>query len=235
LTAPIPTLQPANRSLVESAVQALRGYILHGELAAGDTLPSQGRLCSDLGVSRSVIREAMQILQSQGLIEISQGRRPRILPAGPAAAVGTLSTLMERTDVSLQKLLEVRQPLEVEIAGLAAQRASQIHVEQLTAAIEALAEANDLERQTAADVRFHKALAEASGNPLFGVLLDVMAELLHESRRRTLQRSGAEMAIAFHRRILAAVAAGDADAARRAMAQHMEQTRSDLELSAGKP
>jgi GntR family transcriptional repressor for pyruvate dehydrogenase complex len=225
----MPDAPRPSRNLVAAAAETLRGYILRGGLAAGDKLPSQGKLCSELGVSRSVIREAMQILQSQGLIEISQGRRPQVLPAGPDAAVGTLSTLVERTHVSLLALLEVRRPLEVEIAGLAAQRAERQRLEPLRAAAEALANAGDLEQQIAADVRFHKALAEAAGNPLFGVLLDVLAELLRESRRHTLRASGAAMALAYHRRILAAVEASDADEARRAMGEHMEQTRRDIE------
>lgn len=213
------------------AVDKLRDRIMRRRLAAGAELPSQGQLCEELGVSRSVIREAMQILQSQGLIEISQGKRPRVLPAGPQAAIGTLSTLVERTDVSLLKLLEVRRPLEIEIAGLAAMRGNRDHVTELEATVDDLRQADSIELEIAADMRFHKVLAECSGNPLFGVLLDVLAELLRESRRHTLRRSGAEMALLHHQRILAAVAGGNAEQARAAMADHMEQTRRDIEAS----
>jgi DNA-binding FadR family transcriptional regulator len=226
------SLQRAGRNLVAGAVESIRNRILRGRLAAGSQLPSQGQLCADLGVSRSVVREAMQILQSQGLIEISQGKRPRVLPAGPQAAIGTLSTLIERTEVSLVKLLEVRRPLEVEIAGLAALRGDPRHFEQLRAAVDELSNSDDFDGEIAADMRFHKALAESSGNPLFGILLDVLAEMLRESRRLTLRRSGVEMALMHHERILAAVTDGDQDRARAAMADHMAQTLCDIETAA---
>ena len=118
-TASTPLQRLSSAKLVEQTVAVLREQIVSGNFTAGGPLPSQGELCVELGVSRSVIREAMRTLQSQGLIEVSQGRRPTVLPAGPAAAIETLSTLVERSQVSLLQLLEVRQPLEVEIAAKA--------------------------------------------------------------------------------------------------------------------
>jgi DNA-binding FadR family transcriptional regulator len=228
------TLPPSSsRNLVQDAAEALRRYVLEGHLGPGDELPSQGELCAELGVSRSVIREAMQVLQSQGLIEISQGRRPRVLPAGPAAVVDTLSMLVARSEIALAKLLEVRRPLEIEIAGLAAERATAQQRQQLREAVDALRAAPNIEAQIAADVRFHKVLAEASGNPLFGIVLDVLAELLYQSRRHTLQQSGVAMALSHHRKILAAVEAANPVKARTFMIQHMEQTRADLAQHTG--
>jgi GntR family transcriptional regulator, transcriptional repressor for pyruvate dehydrogenase complex len=218
----------ASQNLVEQAVEALREHILSGKFAAGE-LPSQGDLCDMLGVSRSVIREAMRTLQSQKLIEVSQGRRPRVLPVGPEAVVESLGTLVRRSELSLLQLVELRRPLEAEIASLAARRATPEQLQEMRAAVQCLAEATDLESQIAADLRFHKRLAEATGNALFGIILDVLADLLHESRRRTLGQSGVGVALGYHRRILAAVEAGDAAGARDEMLQHLERTKHDIE------
>lgn len=209
----------------------LRDQILSGNYAAGQNLPSQGELCIELGVSRSVVREAMRTLQSQGLITVSQGKRPSVLPAGPRAVIETLSTLVERSQVSLLELLEVRRPLELEIAELAAQRRTGEHLAKLHASIVALEAAEDMETGIAADSRFHKILAEASGNPLFGIVLDVFASLLRDSRRQTIRQSGMDMAVSYHRQILAAVEAGDANSARSLMAAHMRQTEIDIRKS----
>jgi GntR family transcriptional repressor for pyruvate dehydrogenase complex len=219
----------ASQNLVEQAVEALREQILNGKLAPAGELPSQGELCDMLGVSRSVVREAMRTLQSQKLIEVSQGRRPRVLPVGPDAVVESLGTLVRRSELSLLQLVELRRPLEAEIAVLAARRARPEQIQELREAVEALAVAPDLDSQIAADVRFHKGLAEATGNSLFGIILNVLADLLHESRRRTLRQSGVGTALGYHRRILAAVEAGDAAAAREEMLQHLERTRHDIE------
>jgi GntR family transcriptional repressor for pyruvate dehydrogenase complex len=228
LNATVESPATGTHNLVDETVEALRKKILGGGLAAGDLLPSQGDLSTELGVSRSVIREAMKVLESRGLIEISQGRRPRILPASPAAVIETLQTLAERSELSLLKLLEMRRPLEIEIARLAAERMSDDHAEQLRESIEALRDAPDRESEIAADIRFHKVLAEATGNPLFGIVLDVLAQLLYASRRKTLQHSGREMALSYHARICAAVCDGDATLASQLMTQHMDQTRQDL-------
>ena len=218
-------------NLVEQTAAVLREQIVSGNFAPGESLPSQGELCQQLGISRSVIREAMRTLQSQGLIEVTQGRRPSVLPAGPAAVVDSLGTLIQRSQVSLLDLLEVRQPLEIEIAAKAAEGRSDDQVRQLRATIDDLRDARDLPSQISADLRFHKVLAEASGNPLFGIVLDVLAELLRESRRKTISQSGRETAVSFHTQILNAVESGDVKAAQSAMIQHMEQTRRDIETT----
>jgi GntR family transcriptional repressor for pyruvate dehydrogenase complex len=221
--------QLTSQNLVEQAVTALREHILAGKFGPDQELPSQGELCDTLGVSRSVIREAMRTLQAQGLIEVSQGRRPRVLPAGPDVVLQSLNTLVQRSDLSLLQLVEIRRPLEGETAALAAKRISAAQLEELRASVDALRDAADLEEQVEADVRFHKTLADATGNPLFGIILDVLAQQLRESRRRTLRQSGVETALGYHRRILAAVEVGDADRAQQIMLQHMERTSQDIE------
>jgi DNA-binding FadR family transcriptional regulator len=108
----------AARPLVEQVVDSLRERIVSASYQATGELPPQHDLCRELGVSRTVVREAMQRLQSQGLIELSQGRRPRIRPASHGAIADNLQVLMRRSAASLLHLAEVRLPLEAEIAGL---------------------------------------------------------------------------------------------------------------------
>ncbi|GIW81607.1 MAG: GntR family transcriptional regulator [Gemmatales bacterium] len=218
-----------SQNLVAQAVETLRGHILSGKYAAGDELPSQLEMCESLGVSRSVVREAMQILQSQGLVEISQGRRPRVLPARPDPVIDSLHNLVQRAQVSLLHLVEIRRPLEGEAAALAAKNATPQLIVELRQSVEELANAEELDAQIAADVRFHRLLAEATANPLFVMILDVLAPMLHESRRQTLRQSGVAVALAYHRKILEAVEAGDAKLAREVMLQHMQRTKQDIE------
>jgi DNA-binding FadR family transcriptional regulator len=214
--------------LVERAVDALRRQVLSGAYGASGELPSQETLCKSLGISRTTLREAMQQLQSQRLIQTSQGRRPRVLPADSALLADGLQMIMQRSHASLFQLAEVRLMLETEIAARAALYATPSDVQSLQESIAALEAAGDLEPQIEADIRFHHCLAQAGGNPIFLFLLDALAALLRATRRETIGLGGVAPAVAGHRSILAAVERGDAVQARQAMREHLEASLHDL-------
>jgi len=215
-------------NLVQEVVDQLRRQIFAGQFGPGGRLPPEGELSESFGVSRTVIREAMRTLRAQGLVEVSQGRRAQVRPADPQIAVDTLQALLERSKVTLLHLIEVRRPLEGEIAGLAATRAIPSHVEALEAAIRQQFDADSLARQVEADVRFHQILAEATGNPVFAILLTTLAGLLRKSREETISRTGKERALGGHRAILDAVKRGNSSEARSAMLKHLEMAEEDL-------
>jgi DNA-binding FadR family transcriptional regulator len=136
-------------------------------------------------------------------------------------------------EVELSHLAAVRLPLETTIAGLAACHRNDEQLERLARTQEVLGNPRrTLEAHVAADLEFHALLAEASGNPLFGMVLAPIQELLIESRRRTLGRHGAALAHGHHAAILEAVAAGDPDGATRAMHDHL---RANVEHLSGDP
>jgi DNA-binding FadR family transcriptional regulator len=222
-------LKPLNSErLVEQAVGSLRELVLSGRYAEGGELPSQGELCDELGVSRSVIREAMRTLQSEGLVEVSQGRRPRVSPARPNAVIRSLETLVHRTEITLLQVVEIRRLLEAETAAHAARVRDPALLDGLDRAARDLAEARDLEAQIEADKRFHTLLAQASGNPLYGIVLDALAHLLYDSRRLTLHAGGAEVPAAAHGAIVEAIRRGDPKEAAAAMLRHLDRTGADI-------
>jgi GntR family transcriptional regulator, transcriptional repressor for pyruvate dehydrogenase complex len=215
--------------LVQEVVSLLEKQILSGEFAIGSALPPEGQLCVDFGVSRTVIREAMRILGTRGLVEVSQGKLPRVKPVDPAHVVHSLSTYLQRADHSLLNLTEVRLQLETAIAALAAKRATPEDLKAMEEMNQQLIESGTLEKKIDADLRFHAYLAEATQNPVFGLLLDPLAHLMRLSRKATLSRTGAERAVAGHRKILNAVRRGDGKAARQAMLDHLAMAKEDLE------
>ena len=214
--------------LVESVVRSLRQRILAGEFAAG-VLPPQGELATELAVSRSVIREAMQQLQSSRLIELSQGRNARVVPIGSEAIIDNLQLFMQRSQASLLHLAEVRQPLEAEIAALAAERIDDELLLRLHISVRKLSDAKTPQEQIDADLDFHRILAEATGNPIYLFLMDALAELLRESRRKTIGLGGVEPALDGHRAVLQAIQKRNPKAARAAMLEHVQASRRDLE------
>lgn len=229
---PPTALRPVERQmvLVEQVVERLREAILSGEYPPESSLPSEGTLGKSLGVSYTVVREAMRVLRSQGLVEVSQGRRPRVKPAGPEVVRESMATMLRRGTQSLDELTELRRPLECEIAALAATRATPEQLAALEEAIEDQRTAATRDQQIVADMRFHELLAEASGNALFPLILSSVAGLLWESRRQAFANVGILHAVEGHRAVLEAVRRHDAPAAREAMLHHMQMIVQDLNV-----
>jgi GntR family transcriptional repressor for pyruvate dehydrogenase complex len=212
----------------------LEQAILSGELAPGDLLPSERDISAQRGVSRSVVREALGRLASLGLVRSVHGSGTRVeAPSSRPVTMG-YQRLLTRADCRLEDLAAVRLPLETTIAGLAATRRTDADLERLEKTQQVLGKPRrSLEVHVAADIEFHAALADATGNPLFQVVLAPIQQLLIDSRRRTLGRYGSEIAFRHHGEILAAVKARDAEAATAAMRRHLEANFQHLHEAEG--
>jgi len=220
--------QKPRANFVHETVSRLEKQIIRKRFAPGEKMPTEHQLSESLGVSRTVIREAMRVLIARGLIETSRGRPARVKPADPVYVVQSLSTFLQRGDHSLLNLVEVRLPLESEIAALASHRATPEQIAEMVAANERLASAESIEKAVTADIEFHDCLAKATGNPVFGILLSTLSDLMRRSRRKTLARTGKEVALEGHRAVLQAVRLLDPAAAREAMLSHLIHAEQDL-------
>ena len=189
-----------------------------------------------MGVSRSVVREALGRLASLGLVRSLHGSGTRVeAPSGKLVATG-YQILLKRGEVRLSDVAAVRLPLETAIAAEAARRRNDDHLARLAEAQAALANPRGgLEAHVKSDLAFHAVLAEATGNPLFGMVLAPIQELLIETRRRTLGRHGAALAHDHHALILDAVRAGDPAAAERAMRRISKPTFNTFPRIRGRP
>jgi GntR family transcriptional regulator, transcriptional repressor for pyruvate dehydrogenase complex len=227
-------LQPdGTTSLVNSVVERLEGLIFSG-MEPGETVPSEGQLAEQLGVSRLTVREAMRTLAARGLLEISKGRRPRIAAPNGALVGDFFLTAVRRDPRALLDLIEVRRALEVHMTILAARRATRGDIADMEMSINAMRAAeHEPEAFHAADVRFHENLAAASGNRLLVFLIEAFAEPLRESRLRSFaghraRGGGVDDIEQQHQKILDAVASRNPKAAAQAMRDHLEQTERDL-------
>ena len=107
-----------NNDKVSRLITALQDYIVNGNLKPGMELPPERKLAEQLGVSRFSMREALRVAQSQGLIEIVQGRKPRVAKPTAAAASEIIGITLKRSKKTFLDLIEVRQALECKIAGI---------------------------------------------------------------------------------------------------------------------
>ena len=208
--------------LVETVAHDLEEQIINGTLVAGERLPPERELCGKLGVSRSVLREAIKRLQSLGLVNSVQGSGTRVARPSHRPLIVGYQRLIRHGEAKLSDLALVRLPLETTIASLAAIHRTPEHLAQLVATQTVLGDPDrPLQEQVDADLQFHALLASATGNPIFQIVLEPIQELLIESRRTTLGQFGALLAHEHHAEILAAVKQGDPQSAAAAMERHL--------------
>jgi DNA-binding FadR family transcriptional regulator len=208
---------------VSRLAQDFEQAILTGRWQPGSRLPSERDLSATWGVSRSVVREALGRLSSLGLIQSRRGSGARVEPPSTRQVELGFQRLFGRPDIDLAHLAQIRLPLETAMASLAAAGRNEEHLARLEATQKILGNPRGpLEAHVDADLEFHAILAEATGNPLFALVLEPIQRLLIESRRRTLGRFGVAIAVEHHAAILEAVRNRDRAAAAEAMRRHLE-------------
>jgi GntR family transcriptional repressor for pyruvate dehydrogenase complex len=217
-------------SLVQSVCQTLVGELRRE--GGAEWLPAERQLAEQLGVSRSVVREATKRLEMQGLVEVRHGIGIRRSDRLHQPLNGSLALLIPDETARLRQSLEARLAIEPEVARLAARRATAGQREALEAAHAALAPDLPLPDAVEADITFHRALAKASGNEVFCLVLETLSDLGRESRRATISHAGIERARRHHDGILQAVLRRDDTAAGRAMKHHIEKAVEDLAATA---
>lgn len=197
--------------------------ILSERLKVGDRLPSERELGEQFGVSRTVVREAVRALVAKGVIEVRSGSGLRVVAVDASTVSASLALYLRGREIDFDRVHEVRSVLEVHMAGLAAERASEEDVRQLREAHEKMAgEIADLDAAAVDDLDFHRRIALATDNVLFLVLMDSVGSVLVDIRRANLGSGSSPMTLAQHEAILEAIAAHDPERARRAMATHLE-------------
>ncbi|MFI6423469.1 FadR/GntR family transcriptional regulator [Promicromonospora sp. NPDC050880] len=207
--------------LTEHIARQLEQQIRSGERAVGTKLPSERELATQFGASRNVIREVLRRLEATGLIEVAAGRGSFIADQSSGRARG-YDALYRTERPTVRQLIEARIPLEVEIVGLATERASDEQVEAMAAADERMRRARDVVEKAREDLAFHDAIAAACGNPVLRIMLSSIGGLMFEMMLRSNSDPGiAEPGVPHHPEILAAIQARDVEQARLRMREHL--------------
>jgi GntR family transcriptional repressor for pyruvate dehydrogenase complex len=216
-------------SLTERSEQQIEELILSRALKSGDRLPSERELGEKLGVSKTVIREAVRSLTAKGLIEVRTGSGMYVQRLGPELITRPLNILLRLHALKPEEIHEVREVLEVKLAALAAERARPEHIAAMEQAVEALnAKKLTAAEFAAADLAFHNSLAAAADNPLFTLLVNSLNDVMLEVRQSVYRADGAKAASRgyhYHSRILAEVKARHIEGARQAMVEHLAEAR----------
>lgn len=218
--------QPLTSLTADAVLQLIRDR----GLAEGDAIPSAAEMAESLGVSRPVVREAIAELAGQGLLHRQQGAQSIVTVPGGNELERLLRLRFAVRGGTLEQVQELRESVEVAAARLAAQKASKQHIALLGEKLGELRSARNDDERHRADLAFHRAVVEASGNELMQVISDGVAPLLDELLLRVWEgwtasgRPATEL-VEAHRVILDGISGGDAEAAAEAMRRNLQQGR----------
>jgi GntR family transcriptional repressor for pyruvate dehydrogenase complex len=222
----------ARQSLVDTVVERIREVIEQGHLRAGDRLPTEAELGEQLGVSRTVVREAVSQLESLGLLSVQRGRGMFVGSGNSlAGCMKMLRTALALSSKELVQFTEFRKAIEC----YAARRAAELATPEDLAELDALCDEMDREGHSdleamQLDFQFHRRLMAITGNELMCSVLEVVQEfVLAAMMRTTPQPRDREHSHRRHLGIVRAIRAGDPDAAEKVMQAHMEHTVRMLE------
>jgi len=231
-----PVRAPKTAELIASY---LRGQIVRGELATGQTLPSEGALMETFGVSRPTLREAFRILETESLINVRRGSRggARVVAPDVAVAARYVGLLLQVAGTTVADVQEARMVIEPAAAGLLASRRTRTDLDDLTSCLADLAALADsgepfagAEAWRRATQRFGDLILERAGNRTLAVqaavLREVMAMHLRTAGSRTFDRPGtreaARKTVKSYRKLILLLDARDAEGAQGHWRAHLE-------------
>jgi GntR family transcriptional regulator, transcriptional repressor for pyruvate dehydrogenase complex len=228
------------QKLSERVRLQLEKVILDGKLKANEQLPTEADLGQSFGVSRTVIREALQRLEAQGLVQSRIGSGSYVAPYHMdhvKTAMTRFAALNPQRDMFLH-LLDLRLVIETEATERLTRRRDSAAIGQLGQVLQRMTECQeDLVAFARADMDFHLRIAEASGNPFFSTILEPLKRIGHEFGLATYENASVVAhTIHDHQLILESITAGDVMVARQRIRDHIDYSRKHyLELLARTP
>lgn len=218
-----------NGTSSEEVVTQLRNMIQRSELNLGDRLPPERDLAKLLGVSRPTLRAGIRSLVALGVLQSKQGAGTFVVDAvdSPTLDSSPLQMLAALHGFTSEEMFETRIALEMTIAGLAAERATSEQIATMADEVaEMFASLDEPERYLVHDMQFHQTVAAASGNRIMTALMNMVAKILFDTRRKTVKfaldlKESAEE----HRNIYRAIREHNIEAARQAMREHLLRTQ----------
>ena len=223
------TIEP--KRLYQKIGRDIRQQIIDGEYTVGSRLPAERDIAERMTVSRTIVREALIMLELEGLIEVRKGSGIHVISNGSAIAAND-QTL--ENDVGPFELLQARQLIESNIAAFAATQVNKGNLQSMTAALELEQEELRSGASSRGDEMFHIAVAEATQN---SVLVSLTQELWRIRENSPMWKrlhdwiekiDYLEDWVEDHKKIIGAMASKNPEAARQAMWQHLENVKNTL-------
>jgi len=218
-------------------VAHIRDLIEKGLVRPGDKLPAERDLAVQIGVSRPTVRVGLRALAAMGIVQSRHGSGTYIPDGPPALGSQSLSLLAALHGFTREEMYDARRVLEVGAAGMAAEHATPDQLATIADEVTNLfATLDDPLVFLVHDIRFHRAVADASGNPIIAALVEMVSALYYDRRRETAEQASdrdLREAAELHRRIYQAIRGHNSEAARNAMNEHLTRASAHQALEPG--
>lgn len=220
-------------------VNHIRNMIESGGLQPGDRIPPEREFARRLRISRASLRTGIGYLAAMGVMDVRHGVGTFVAEGPPEIGKSSLSLLGALHGFQSWQMFEARRILESELAALAAERGKEPHFTAMSEEVtEMYATVDNPMEYLIHDVRFHRVIAQASGNPILAALMETITSALYDERRKTAERSrDLKQSADLHREIYRAIRSRNAGEARAVMERHlaMAQSAQDLEATNAGP
>ena len=203
-------------AVTDQAIEKLRAMIASGELSPGQRLPREADLAADLGLSRTSLREAVRALALLRILDVRQGDGTYVSTLSSESLVDALGFVADlHQDSSVLHLLEVRRILEPAASARAALACTESDLDTLRTILDQAGPDSSVEELVSADIEFHRAIADLSGNPVLASLVESVSGPTQRARllRGITEEGALARTLAEHRAILDAIAAHEPELA----------------------
>ena len=216
-------IRPHEGLAAQLVVGHVRRLIQKGKLGIGERLPPERELVHELGVSRTSVRAGLQALVGKGVLVTRRGAGTFVADGPVMLDSDALSFFATLHGFSREEMFEARRSLEVGVAGMAAMRAAATDIAAIADAVTSMfASLDNPQAFLVCDIRFHRAVADASGNKILASLVEMVSALFYEQRKRTADRQRDLRATAeTHFRLYRAIRDHDRALAERLMSEHL--------------
>jgi GntR family transcriptional repressor for pyruvate dehydrogenase complex len=223
-------------TLTEQVMAGVVELIDTQRLKDGDLLPPEATLAAEFGVSRPIVREGLKALMGMGIIEVVNGRGTRVKPLTSEPLRVFFERALFHDEQAVIELMEIRRGIEVQAAGLAAERRTKGDLRDLNEIVKEMrAHLREFDTYNSLDLRFHLRIAQAAHNGLIYHLMESIRHVLHrsieEGFRRRQRNDLREKGQATHEVLVKELELGDREGARRAMEIHFDEAVRGLELA----
>lgn len=232
------TMPNHDEHLTMQVVNHIRAMIEDGRLRPGDKIPPEREFARMLKISRASLRTGIGYLAAMGVMRVRHGVGTFVADGPPEIGKTSLGLMGALHGFQSWQMFEARLLLESSLAALAAERGKEEHLTVLAEEVaEMYATVDNPEEYLIHDVRFHRTIAQASGNPILAALMETVTSALYEERHKTVEHArNLKDSADVHREIYRAIRAKNAAEARRLMEQHLKlaQCEQDRENEASR-
>jgi GntR family transcriptional repressor for pyruvate dehydrogenase complex len=215
--------------LTMQVVNHIRAMLEKGTLKPGDKIPPEREFASELKISRASLRTGIGYLAAIGVMKVRHGVGTFVADGPPEIGKASMGFMGALHGFQPWQMFEARLLLESSLAELAAERGKEEHLTMLAEEVaEMYATVEHPEEYLIHDVRFHRTIARASGNPILAALMETITAALYDERRKTVEHSrNLRESADTHRAIYRAIRAKNGAEARRIMERHLEIAKSE--------